>query len=139
MPLEYRDKQLAYVAGLFDGRGTITLWKPSTYKWKLVLVRLVVTKKRYPLLLYLHTTFGGCVSNADKENYRKYWCITGDKARAFLEAIRPLTKLPIRQHQIDYVLSMPSFANVFRPTKAELKARKKFEQEWKRLKKGKIT
>jgi len=134
-----KQTELQYTAGLFDGRGTITLWKPSTFKHKLPMVRLTATKKRYPLLDYLQKTYGGCISNCDKDGYRKYWVVTCDKAIEFLKAIRPHTKLLIRQQQIDALIDMPGFANVFRPTKAELKARKKFEQDWKRLKKGKIV
>lgn len=131
--------ELEYTAGLFDGRGTITLWKPSTFKHKLPMVRLTVTKKRYPLLDFLQKTYGGCVSNCDKEDYRRYWTVTCDKAVEFLKAIRPHTKLLIRQQQIDALIDMPTFRDNSRPTKQELRVRKAFEKEWKKLKKGKIT
>ncbi len=139
-----KKKALIYTAGLFDGRGTITLWKPriadnatyrNKYTWKYELVRIVVTKKRFVLLDYLQNTYGGCVSNADKKGYRKYWCLTCASAVNFLRDLRPYVKVPLRQRQIDYILSMPRFADTFRPTKAEIKARKAFEKGWKELKK----
>ncbi len=133
-----KQTELQYTAGLFDGRGTITLWKPSTFKWKLPLVRLTVTKKRYALLDFLQDTYGGTVSNAEKDGKRRYWCITAESALLFLQAIRPHVKVPLRQQQIDYILTIPRFKNSFRPTRTEVVTRAVFEAEWKiRFKKGK--
>ncbi len=122
---------LEYAAGLFDARGTITLWKPSTYNWKSAMVRIAVGEKRWPVLEYLKETFGGCVTNYSGN--RKCWQIGNTKAVEFLKAIRPITKVPKRQEQIDYILGIPRFDNIFCPTKQEIKARKAFEKGWKRI------
>jgi len=124
-------KQLQYAAGLFDGRGTFTLWKPSKQTWKHTYVRITAGPKKYPILDWLHETFGGCISNVDKEG-RKYWCIQAKKAERFLTAIRPYSKLAYRRKQIDYILNKPMFAAGCQPTKAEIKVRKDYEKGWKK-------
>jgi len=100
--LEVVSLTLAYVVGLFDGEGSITICvsKPkkgteSPHYW----LQVSITNTDRELIEWLHTTFGGHIS--DNSHYRNRkgrrpcwaWRIMSMQAMEFLSAIQPFLRV----------------------------------------------
>lgn len=93
---------LAYIAGFFDGEGSITFKD----QWR---AEVTQTKARGKAICeWLRDTTGVgrvCLNRPAKGNHSDLWCwyVLGPTAESFLEAIRPYTH--IKTEKIDEVLS----------------------------------
>ncbi|CAA9280909.1 MAG: hypothetical protein AVDCRST_MAG26-3369 [uncultured Chloroflexia bacterium] len=94
------DLTLAYVAGLFDGEGsivigcskrTLTSGNPTAHYW----LQVGITNTDRELIDWLHITFGGHISDNSHSPSRKRmrpcwaWRVMSREAKAFLESITP--------------------------------------------------
>ena len=83
---------LAYVAGIIDGEGSIMLGKPKGY----VTPKVSVCNTYLPLLTNLRVQFGGNISpvsnigNPLARKARYIWSVDGVRALDFLESVCPL-------------------------------------------------
>lgn len=99
-------KILSHVAGVLDARGSIN-WQRSIQRgkeYKYPMVRIAVVEKRYELIKYLYDTFGGCISNCDKDGYRRFWQISGKSAKEFLLVVKPFLKTKRKLQEVKTVL-----------------------------------
>lgn len=103
---------LAYSAGVFDARGCITLQKNNLSDFRTLRVKLTVIEKRWAVLEFLHSKFGGCITNASPSNStispkaslpRKEWVICGTKAMEFLRGISQFIVTGRRKKQIAFL------------------------------------
>ena len=104
---------LSYVAGLFDGEGTVGIRmgrKPGTTEGRFHSVNVAITSTERSLVDWLKETFGGQVNPNHKENAdRNYkdawkWQLLSRHAGAFLEAVRPY--LRVKGPQADVALRL---------------------------------
>ena len=104
MALLMKKVDLAYVAGLFDGEGCISIAKckprwPGCSPYYRLVVAVNMANEYIPRLLKSH--FGGWVNRSPKgkEHWRQewQWHLGSKEAVAFLEAIMPYLKLKIEE------------------------------------------
>ena len=120
MPVDYMDESdienlecLAYVAGIVDGEGSITITTNATRRTFVSFIYVSNTDVR--LMDWLRTTFGGSVykmkSQGDncKAGYR--WALFGKKAGKFIKQIRPYLK--IKYEQADVVIAFQNLKDTF--------------------------
>lgn len=86
--------ELPYVAGLFDGEGSVTITKPSTKSDRYrVIVQIAMTHK--PTIEAVQAAFGGRIQPVKQSVYnsnardRYDWRLSGQAALDFLNSIRP--------------------------------------------------
>jgi hypothetical protein len=95
---------LAYVAGLFDGEGSIVIGynKPDATRGRKVpsyWLQVGITNTDRPLIDWLHATFDGHISDNSHSPSRKnqrpcwVWRTMGTQARAFLQDISPYLRI----------------------------------------------
>lgn len=81
----------AYTAGLFDGEGTVTLYRAKANQNRTPAVSVTSTTK--PIMDWLKENYGGnvCKQKVYKEHHKQSWSwrCTGRKALDFLERIVP--------------------------------------------------
>jgi hypothetical protein len=106
-----------YLAGFFDGEGTVTLQR-RTYKTAKYGIRQTFSLKAiipntvFSIIEDLKTQFGGAVSyrlpkNSPRANYCAVWIVTGEKAAEFLRLIQP----HLRLKQAQCALGLEFFAS----------------------------
>lgn len=95
---------LAYIAGLFDGEGSVEIRccvMPYGPKYNL---RLTVGNTNQEIISWLHSLFGGFVQSKPPRQRRRachWWSLTGDKAAEFLKLIEPYSR--IKAQHIAYI------------------------------------
>lgn len=103
---EIKDLDLAYIAGFFDGEGSITIHencKPSPRgKNPNHTMQVSIGNTNPKVLLYLKNKFGGCISYRKptlKPNHRNVvqWTIRAKLALPFLIAIKPYIQMKKKQ------------------------------------------
>jgi hypothetical protein len=92
------DTVWAYVAGLFDGEGSVVIDVPrSAVGSPCHFLRIAVSSTSRVLIDWLIANFGGSASNDTKSSIRRgrrpcwAWRLSADQARDFLEHIYPYT------------------------------------------------
>ncbi len=111
---EYTDVQIAYLAGIIDGEGSIYIGNfssnPKTGA-KYYQTNIEVTNSEKPLLDWLFFTFGGFVNQytekqTPKNSRKTYWrwIATGDRLTHICELILPF--LTCKRRQCEIMLKM---------------------------------
>jgi hypothetical protein len=98
----------AYVAGLFDGEGhvSIAIEKPSKERRRITRshsLRLTVTNTNYEVIHWLQGQFGGHISEYQKrERSRRCWAwrLNGNQACVFLMQIRKYLRIKAEHAEI---------------------------------------
>ena len=102
----------AYLAGIIDGEGTITVWS-GRYDHRTVTVAVVMCDKE--AVEMFHREFGGCLFYVEKNNPKWKnswrWAIKSQKAKPVLEAALPYLRIKARQAETALRL-IGSFAHV---------------------------
>lgn len=97
---------LEYMAGLFDGEGTVTLLKCDPSPYRQVVVSIQMCDKS--LVEEIKNSYGGATTyrKARKANYSDAWTwkLTHRKAMDFLASILPYVRLPAKRQRISYIL-----------------------------------
>ena len=102
-----KDTNLAYIAGLFDGEGTVTLsrlHKNDRFRAPVV----SVSSTSLSLLEYLKKHYGGYIST--HKTYQSHhkpsfsWKLQRNSALAFLTSIKPYVQEEEKQRRIDLIL-----------------------------------
>lgn len=93
---------LAYVAGLLDGEGCITInGHPDKVTSAAILVEVGMTKPALPILHQLESQFGGRVrplrAATDRWAEAWQWTILGEPAAEMLEQVAPMLQLKVEQ------------------------------------------
>lgn len=96
-----------YVAGLFDGEGTVTMSHVSNKKHRSPVVSVTSTTKS--LLDFLKENFGGTISRQKvyKSHHKQSWMwkLSHQKAIDFLIAIRPWIKEEEKARRADLIIN----------------------------------
>lgn len=120
----------AYIAGFFDGEGSIGLYaskKSRRYNLR-VLVNQVISPGSELLFSDLQRQFGGSLFKLKTYSFRHRpamaWSAYGNGAADFLEALRPhlRLKLPIAEAAIRWQREYPPNRALKNPARAEAKA-----------------
>jgi len=128
----------SYIAGLFDGEGTITL----SYKHKNDLFRAPVSSMSsttFELLDLLKSSYRGTISKQKiyKEHHKQSWTwrLENDKCLKFINEILPFMHEPKKIRRAKFLLD--NYKNVTRRNGRykleEVKAKKQFEEEFFKL------
>ncbi|KKM14379.1 hypothetical protein LCGC14_1706750 [marine sediment metagenome] len=92
----YKDCDMSYYAGFFDGEGCIMIKKPSKACMNYIL-EVRITNTYRPILEEYARIFGGTVHGGTRlqAQYKEkwQWCISSKKAFEFLKAIVPFLRL----------------------------------------------
>lgn len=98
------ERDLAYIAGLFDGEGSVVIDRSHSNSYRL---KVAFTMTNQEGIAHCAQTFGGRVFPSPPPRRRwspRYqWHIHGDKAYRFLKAIRPFTR--VKSPEIDIALA----------------------------------
>ena len=125
---------LYYVAGLFDGEGTVTLAHNSNREFRRPIVS--ITSTSYELIEWLHNSFNGIVCNHRKykDHHKKSWVwhIASDNAIKFLEQISDKIQEKEKIRRVNLILN--KYKSVTKRngkyTEKEIKAKQEFENEF---------
>ena len=96
----------AYIAGIFDGEGYITMEKRRRHGGVGFTMKAGVVNTCLPLLELLKLRYDGCISKGNKVNKQCYnWSCSQDKASDFLSDIYPFVNIKRFQASIalDYI------------------------------------
>lgn len=84
--------QLAYLAGFFDGEGTISILKRKKGNWNVShFIRVSIGQKDGATLDWVKENFGGNVYNVKRDNSFT-WAISDFKAYEFVKTISPFLR-----------------------------------------------
>lgn len=118
---------LAYIAGIIDGEGSISLvyarQKPSRSSLN---VRVQVANTNEWLVQWLRMAVGGWITKTNRSQVQDkiwkvgyQWCITGIRAKDFLELVYPYLRLKKPQAEIAMGLAKMRGKNHHRLTETE--------------------
>ena len=106
-------ENLAYVAGIVDGEGSITITTNAAKRTFCSFIYVSNTDIR--LMDWLHATYGGSVytlpNQGDNHKTAFRWALFGKKAGGFIECIRPYLK--IKCEQADIVIAFQNLRSAF--------------------------
>lgn len=98
---------LAYIAGIIDGEGTITLTRNNARSYRSPV--LSVTNTSEEILTLLKETFGGSIRNQkvyQQHHIQAYvWSVRYNTALNAIEAIRPYLLHPAKIYRADLILN----------------------------------
>ena len=122
----------AYIAGLIDGEGTITLTRHKKNEFRSPVVSMVNTDKE--LLAYIRGHYGGsmCSQKTYKSHHKQAWTwnVSGNRALALLRDVMPFLRSP-RKH-LRCMLLLHNYKKCTkrngRYSEAELKIKYEFEE-----------
>jgi hypothetical protein len=101
------DKEISYMAGLFDGEGSVTLVRHRSNRTPSLQVSVASTD--YEVVLWCQKRFGGSIVTKQprKVNHSvSYdWRLTDRQSLLFLEMIRPYLVIERKIRRIDLLLS----------------------------------
>lgn len=91
--MDKKKEILAYIAGLFDGEGSITIQKrtnknKNSYHW----LRIQIANTNYDLIVWLQKMIGGHIVSHQGKSPRKLcyiWLLVSNPAKEFLKLIYP--------------------------------------------------
>ena len=99
------ENDLAYLAGLIDGEGSISLSVRSdktNRAW--IGIRVAIGMTDEPVIRWLAATFGGSVSHRTRRDPRWrdvfIWTISQQQAAALLKEVRPFLRVKYRQADV---------------------------------------
>jgi hypothetical protein len=126
---------IAYMAGIIDGEGTITLTrvnKTDSYRTPVV----SVSSTSYEILEFIHKHYGGAIVN--HKTYQKHhkqswvWKITYDKAIQLVSDVYPYLTDPTKRYRADLLISKYKKVTVRngRYTEKQKQAKLQFEQDF---------
>ncbi len=96
---ELTDTEKAYLAGIIDGEGCITVCKSSRYDNRVITVAVAMNDREAIDILFEH--FGGCLFELKKQNPKWNdgwrWAVKQRKAKVVLEAVLPYLRIKDRQ------------------------------------------
>lgn len=131
-------EEIAYLAGIVDGEGTIGIYKqgpPGTRHYDL---KLIVTNSSFPLIRWVQTRIGGAVvfRPAAKVGWRDMWHVVVVQRRAaeVIRLCRPF--LIVKTPQADLAarfIEDTVFARARRVSDAEYETRRRYCEEMMRL------
>lgn len=102
-----KEVDLAYVAGLFDGEGTVTLTKSNSWK-RFKSPQVSITSTTYEIIAFLQEKFGGyvCKQKVYKTHHKQSWSwrLTNDTVFPFLQAIIKYMKEPTKIYRANLLL-----------------------------------
>jgi hypothetical protein len=144
LPLVLNEETLAYVAGLFDGEGSIVIGcslKRADRRNPSYWLQVGITNTDRELLDWLHTTFGGHISDNSHIPSRKErrpcwaWRIMSKEAQGFLIRILPYTRTKKQQAliAIEFQEHMTAYASTKTLSAQLLSARKEFRNKLRAL------
>ena len=98
---------IAYAAGLFDGEGSVDIYKASTSKASKnisLMLRVIITQKDGLIMNWLQDNFGGYVQKNVRpdNNWVYHWDIRSKAAEDFINSIMPFVK--IKKPQLELAL-----------------------------------
>lgn len=108
MPGVYNEIELAWLAGIVDGEGTITLVRHNRNKFRSPVISVASTT--YELLLEVQRIAGGG-SISSKKVYATHhkpswtWALQRRKALALIEALIPYLREPLKLTRAQFLLS----------------------------------
>lgn len=83
--------ELAYIAGFFDGEGSISIFQEKTGRYRLARIGVYVVNTDFRPIKMLKEKFGGHYREVQRPGKKKYavWSVSCVKASEFLKAILP--------------------------------------------------
>lgn len=110
------EKELSYLAGLFDGEGCVTISRhepngKTTSKNVRYVMHVAVAMQGLPLLEKFHKAFGGSIY-FNRQRKVHVWNVTSNTARYFLTKIKnfSILKRPQIEIALDYLDSISSYS-----------------------------
>ncbi len=88
------EHDLIYLAGLFDGEGSIGIWSNGKKNGKRIEMEIKMAHE--PIMDWLVATFGGTKVSRPQPNgweHQWRWRVTGGKARRLYRAVSPHLKI----------------------------------------------
>ena len=87
----WTDAQLAYLAGIFDGEGSVYIWTRRNRGYRDYGIRLYVVNTNRTLIDWLQATFGGLVYSRQSAKWkeRHEWLIDRKNADSLMSAMLP--------------------------------------------------
>lgn len=101
--------QSAYVAGIIDGEGSITLTRMQKNEFRRPCI--VISSTDYELLLYIQTLTGGLVTNKknyDPERHKDSYTLTIKKKKDVfltLENVSPFLRVKQKRRRAEWILN----------------------------------
>ncbi len=99
----YKDNELNYYAGFFDGEGCVMIKKPSKACLCYVL-EVRITNTNHSILEEYVNKFGGTIQKGTRlqANHKEkwQWCISSKKAFCFLQVIIPFLRLKRKEAEL---------------------------------------
>ena len=88
----WTNEQIAYLAGIIDGEGTIYIQKIPKKNFFDYFPRVQIVNTNKELMYWIRDTFGGIVSSRDRSNENRNWRVqhTWYTTRQILDIILPL-------------------------------------------------
>jgi hypothetical protein len=134
-----QEKQIAYLAGLFDGEGSVGIYEfKKQNKFSNWQFKVEIANTDWRVMKWLENTVGGKVhkKSEGKANWRQGYCwhIQGENAEVFCKLVKPYTI--IKTDQIDACLYFRKFWGVTnkKQTEAILKSKREMVDVIKQLK-----
>ena len=129
-----KDTDIAYIAGLIDGEGTVTLIRNRPNETKAPTISMTSTTKE--LLLFIQERFGGYIRRQKKyqEHHKDawVWSVTRSKALELLSVVEPYMLEPKKKARARKLLdSYPSIIvknGKYKPS--QVAARNLFEKDF---------
>lgn len=117
--IDLTETEKAYLAGLFDGEGSIGYYKKKTLGYHVSRVTIYNTDAKVMDWLAKKVNFGSVTANRNFEHFVFAWIVSGNKhVVEFLTAIRPY--LIIKAEQADLLLTSLSAEQEKRGTRKRL-------------------
>jgi hypothetical protein len=98
--VSFSKTQLAYVAGLFDGEGWISVARSGRTSKNIIryTLQIGIANAYLPVLEEVRADFGGTINSQGKTNLQVYtWRAATDIAYDFMQAVRPYLRIKARQ------------------------------------------
>ena len=97
----------AYVAGIIDGEGTITLTRQRANEYRSPVVS--VSSTTLEILEYLKQHYGGCISKHKvyQDHHKQAWSWKVERSSSYkiLQDIQPYLLCPEKKHRCELILS----------------------------------
>jgi len=142
MLIEMNKSEVAYIAGLFDGEGSIciVMSKPSAKRQTSSpshSLQVGITNTNRDLIDWLHNNLGGYISDNSHSPSRKReshcwaWRVMSNQSKDFLKLIYPFLKVKRRQAElaIQFQETKGVFTRYLRPTTEEITKRQWYKEE----------
>jgi len=100
--MQLQERDLAYIAGIFDGEGCVCILKENQRKYTLFRIEASIQNTDLALVEYLKTCFGGYVGFRKLSSGKMFakWCLSCKSAVEFLEKIKPFLRIKKRQAEL---------------------------------------